>query len=403
MDKFAPTIPADEALAELDRALAGRRVPTETVPLGQAMGRVLAEDAVSVLDLPPFDKSAMDGYALLAGDRRQAYRILETVGAGEVPGCALAPGTAIKVMTGAPVPDGAGWVVPVEHTEVDGETLRVTREPSKSNICRHGEDVRAGDVLLRAGRTLRDVDVANLVGSGLTRVSVSRRVRLAVLSTGDEIVDCPSRLGPGKIMNVNGPMLCMLAERHGMEVVVTRSLPDEREATLASLRAAADKADLVVLSGGVSVGDFDYVLESFARADMTVRFARVGIQPGRPTTLAVGPGGVALGLPGNPVSSFVMFHLFVLRAAAALTGARYELREICLPLKGAFSRRKTERRLYVPGRLTADGRVEPLEYHGSAHLMAVSRSDGFFVVPAGTASLADAQTVTFVPVGGGLG
>jgi molybdopterin molybdotransferase len=401
-DRFAPPVSLDEALAAVDAALAPRQLASETVAPGQALGRTLAADALSRLDLPPFNKSAMDGYAVGADDPATEFRVLETVPAGKMPTQALSPGAASKVMTGAAVPQGAGKVIMIEDTESDGDMVRVLKDSGKPNICLQGEDVRVGDVVLGAGTELGPLEVANLVGCGLDRLEVRPRVRIAVLSTGDEIVDHPDQLAPGKIMNSNGPLLAGLAQRCGMDVVRVATLPDQREATIAGLREAADAADLVVLSGGVSVGDYDFVLESFAEAGMTLHFSRVAVKPGKPTTFATGAGGVAFGLPGNPASVYLMFHLFVLRAARLLTGAPHEPRLLELPLGFDYRRRKTKRRQYVPARIGPAGALAPVEFHGSAHLLALTRADGFFVMPEGVGEAAAGQTVTFLPTSGGL-
>ena len=388
----------DEALAAVDAALTGAAPAAETVPVREALGRVLAADQHSRLDLPPFDKSAMDGYAVLPGDEREAYRLLETVAAGQTPTARLEPGTAVKVMTGAPVPDGAGKVIIREVTDEAGETVRVRRHDASDNICRQGEDIRAGDPVLQAGRALDALDAANLVSCGITEVPVAARLRMAILSTGDEIVDDPAALRPGRIMNANGPMLAGLAAAHGLTVVAEQSVPDAPEPTVAALRGAMAAADIVVLSGGVSVGEYDYVLAAFEQAGLDVHFARIAVKPGKPTVFATSGGRVVFGLPGNPVSVCVMFHLFVLRAAARLCGAPPPLRTVHLPLAAGYRRRKANREQFVPARRTADGAMEPLEYHGSAHLLAMREADGFLRVPIGVVELAAGDVAGFLPI-----
>jgi len=394
------TIPLDDALGIVDETLAGAKLPVETVPVCRALTRVLRTDVASRVDLPPFNKSAMDGYAILEGDEREEYRLLGTVAAGEVCTFELPPGTTVKVMTGAPVPDGAARVVMIEHTEEQGGMVKVYRHDGKTNICRQAEDVRTGDVVMRAGTTLGPLEIGNLVSCGVTEVEVTRAVRVAVISTGDEIVDDPVDLAPGKIMNVNGPMLAALARARGFEVVGEWLVGDEHRATAATLREALACADVVIASGGVSVGDYDYVLGALGDAGLTVYFSRVAVKPGRPTVYASAPGGKGFfGLPGNPVSVYLMFHLFVLRAAAHMTGGAVPMREMTLRMASGFSRRKTDRVEFVPARLIRDARVEPIAYHGSAHLMAVMEADGFCIVPVGVGKLAANDEVTFVPLG----
>lgn len=388
----------DEALGVVDATLADARLPAETVATRAALGRTLAADQVSRLDLPPFDKSAMDGYAIRADDERDSYRLLETVAAGQVGGAALAPGTTVRVMTGAPVPAGAGRVIMQEDTERDGETVRVRVHRPAANICLRGEDVRVGDVVLPAGTTITAVDIANLIACGIVEVEVRRAPRLAVISTGDEIADSLDDLAPGRIMNSNGPLLCGLAEEFRLPVVGEWTLPDQPHATVRGILEALERAEIVVISGGVSVGEFDYVLPALAEAGLTVHFCRVATKPGKPMTYASGGGKVVFGLPGNPVSVHLAFHLFVLRAVAHYTGGPAGLRTFSLPLASDFKRKKTDRTEFVPARLTDEGAVAPVEFHGSAHLAAMTHADGFFIVPAGVAALGRDDRVAFVPL-----
>ena len=402
MPEHAKMITLNEAFEIVDEALADIRMPTETVAIGQALGRTLMADQASLLDLPPFDKSAMDGYAIPVGDEGDEYRVIESVAAGEVPTRKLEPGTALKVMTGAPVPEGSGKVIRVERTsEADG-VVRVLKGESKSNICLQGEDVRCGDVILRAPTMLGPLEIANLIACGIAEVEVAKPIRVSILSTGDEIVDSPEELVPGKIMNTNGPMLDALCRMHGLEVINNAVVPDEREATVSALREALDRSDIVVLSGGVSVGDFDFVGEALAGEGLKFHFGSVAVKPGRPITFASSPAGAAFGLPGNPVSVYVTFHLFVLRAARLMVGGVPYIKQFKVPLDRGFQRRKGGRADYIPCKLMPDGTAEAIEYHGSAHLLALLESDGFFVVPSGVTSLSAGDRVNFVSIRGRL-
>ena len=398
MDKFEAMIPIEEAFAIVDRALAGTNPTGELMPVREAHGRTLLTDQTSRVDLPAFDKSAMDGYAVLPDDEREEYRVLETVRAGHVGRAELVPGTAVKVMTGAAVPDLTGRVIMVERTQETGDLVKVHRHDRASNVCRKGEDVRVGDVIMAAGTVLGSLEIANLIACGVARVEVAKRVRVAVMSTGDEIVDSPDLLAPGKIMNSNGPMLAGLAREFGLDVVDEESVPDDADATGTAIRGAMDRADVVILSGGVSVGEFDYVLDAFADLGLTVQFSRIAVKPGKPTVFATAPGKAVFGLPGNPVSVFVMFHLFVLRAAALISGRAPGTRELRLPLANEMKRKKADRQSFVPGRLTEDGTVEPVAYHGSAHLLALMRADGFISVPVGVGELNQGDRVAFIPI-----
>lgn len=400
----AAAIPLNDALDIVDRVLSVGTLSRRKVALRDGVGQTLAEDQVSRLQLPPFDKAAMDGYAILEGDVRDRYQVLETVLAGSAPAAMLEPGTAVKVMTGAPVPAGAGQVIPVEHVRSQAGAIELTHATHDRNICRQGEDVRAGDLILRRGVRLGALEVASLIGCGITEVEVFRPIRIAVLSTGDELVDDPRKLGSASIMNTNGPMLAMLARQFSMDVVREESLPDDRAATVAAIAAAVALADLVVLSGGVSVGDHDFVGAALAEAGLRVHFSAVAVKPGRPLTFATGTvpaagsGAAVFGLPGNPVSVYVMFHLFVLRAAARMCGVSRQLREITLTLGRDLRRHKVDRVEYAPARIDEDGTAVAVEFHGSAHLTALTEADGFLIVPIGEAHLPAGRPVRFLPL-----
>ncbi len=407
----AALAPEGDAPMGDSRAACPSQREADMLPPVKAVGRVLLAEQRSLLDLPPFDKSAMDGYAICAGDQRPEYRLLSSVAAGQMPAEPLVPGSAVKVMTGAPVPQGAAMVIKREHTEELGSTVRVLRHGGEPNICLHGEDVRAGDVILPAGRVITAADAASLVSCGIVAAPVARPVRLAIISTGDEIVDNPAVIVPGKIMNSNGPMLEALAAQWGMEAVRVLHAPDDLAATVAALRESLAAADIVAVSGGVSVGDFDYVLAAMDEAHLTVHFNSVAIKPGRPTVFATPRPAVGVseraagnraravfGLPGNPVSVFVMFHVFVLRAAAHLRGSRWPLRQIRMPLGRPISRRKADRLEFFPAALGDDGRVSRVECHGSAHLLALAGADGLLQVPAGVRELAPGDGVLFTPL-----
>ena len=393
MSELGKTIPLSEALEIIDRVLREVKLPVETVPVGQALGRTVVSDQVSRLELPPFNKSAMDGYAVMADDERDGYRLLEVAPAGAVPTKRLEPGTTTKVMTGAPVPEGTGKVIVVEHTSVADGTVRVHQHGGAANICFRGEDVRAGDVILHGPTVLGPIEIGNLVACGITEVEAAARPRVGILATGGEIVDSADALGPGKIMNSNGPMLAALCRRHSMSVVSEAIVSDQRAATAAAIGDALEKSDLVLISGGVSVGDFDFVCPALADAGLRVHFNGVAVKPGRPVTFAAGQGGVVFGLPGNPVSVYLTFHLFVLRAARLLAGRAPDSRRTSLPLAQDYERRRAGRTAYVPCRLSQDGEVTPVAYHGSAHLRALLHADGFFAVPEGTSHMRAGEKV----------
>jgi len=389
-------IPLDEAFRILDRTLADVRLPGEVLPVREARGRILLADQVSRLDQPPFDQSKVDGYAVAAADEREEYRLVEAVAAGRTPTKPLVPGTTIKVMTGAPTPAGTARVVMQEYAEERGDIVRIFKHDGPENTRLRGEDLRAGDIVARAGATLDAVVIANLIACGISEAAVARAPRVAIFSTGDEIVDDPDRLAPGKIMNSNGPMLAALAQERGFDVLSEASLPDEKEAIIRALRVALERADMVILTGGVSVGECDYVLDALPAVGLTTHFSRLAVKPGKPTVFATARGKAVFALPGNPVAAFLMFHLLVLRAAGVMSGARPQMRTYRLRLARDFWQPRAERLYFIPGRLNEEGEIEPLEFHGSGHLSALSNADGFFLTPIGTDKINAGEEATFI-------
>ncbi|KUJ88632.1 MAG: MoeA-like protein [Halomonas sp. 54_146] len=310
MTKLQPISAALEAL------LAGvQPIGSETVALQAAAGRVLAETVTAQLDVPPFDNSAMDGYALRAADAGQWLPVSQRIAAGTQAN-ALAPGSCARIFTGGEIPAGADCVVMQERVEVEGAQVLIPADiPAGDNVRRQGRDVRQGSVLLNAGERLEAAALGHLAGQGITQVSVRRRPRVALLSTGDEIIDPGTPLKPGQLYNSNRPMLKRLLENFGAEVISTVSVPDDYAQTVALLTQAAAEADVVVSTGGVSVGEEDHVktaLEAIGQLDMW----KLAIRPGKPLALGRLPRGDDsqarfVGLPGNPVSSFVGAWLFL--------------------------------------------------------------------------------------------
>ncbi len=388
----------EEALEAVDRSVAGWRMPSETVPVRHAGGRILASDEKSQLDLPPFDNAAVDGYAVRADDEHAAYILADTTTAGEREGAALAPGHVVKVMTGAPIPRGTARVVMVEHAfEQDGR-VQFRDAPAATNIRRRGENVAQGKTILPAGSRLGPLEMACLIGCGVSEVEVTRRVRLAIISTGHEIVDSVAELRPGRIINTNGPLISELARERGLELFSAVRVPDELSAIVAALQHARREADIVVLTGGVSVGDFDLVPEAMVACGLQIQFSRLALKPGKPTTFATGDGALVFGLPGNPVAAYLTFDLFVLRAAARLSGSTGARERSRFRLTTGFSRESGDRTEFVPCRISRDGWAATVAYRGSADLTALLHADGFLVIPRGTTSLsagAELEVVQF--------
>jgi molybdopterin molybdotransferase len=398
MMETSKVIQVEEAFRIIEETIGKRKLETEKIPVRQSDGRILASDQFSLLDIPSFNKSAMDGYAIIDGDINDKYRVLETTAAGYSNSQKLIPGATIKVMTGAPVPDGTGRVVIVENAVINNGFVSFNDYGRDINICRKGEDVTKGQKIISAGKRLDIVDMANLIGCGVMDVEVVRRLRAAVVSTGDELVDSYEQLKYGKIMNTNGPLLAGLIKRYGFELTGEHWTPDNKEQMRNVIGKALDDSDIVIITGGVSAGDFDYVPDIMKSFGMTIHFSRLAVKPGKPMTFASGKNKYIFGLPGNPVSAFLAFHLYVLRAARILSSGRSDLKEINIRLDQDFTIRPSNRTLYIPCRINDNGRAETISYNGSAHLMALVNADGFIVIPQGVSSIKTDENVRFISI-----
>jgi molybdopterin molybdotransferase len=292
---------------------------SEDVELSLALGRVLAEDVASLEDLPPFDSSAMDGYAVVAGPAAELAVVGESR-AGHPAGRTLASGEAIAISTGAQIPAGADAVVPVERVQVRDGRVAVPDTPAGNHVRHAGEDMRAGELVLRASTTLGPAELAVAASVGRDRLLCGRRPRVAVLVTGDELVGPGVPLGPGQIRDSNTMGLASQAAQAGAEVVGREVVRDDLESTTAALGAALERADVVCVSGGVSVGPHDHVKPALRSLGVEERFWGVALKPGKPTWFGTRGQTLVFGLPGNPVSAMVTFHLFARPALRALAG-----------------------------------------------------------------------------------
>src|SRR5436190_16386078 len=304
----------DRVLAAV-RPLAGERVPVE-----QALGRVLAEELVADLDLPPFDSSAMDGFALVAGPECELPVVGESQAGAPFDGV-LQAGQAVRTSTGAVIPEGADTVVPVERVEVDGDRVRVPATQAGAHVRGAGEDLHRGDVVLRAGSEIGPAEAGVLAALGRADVEVARRPRVALVATGDELVAAGTPLAPGQIYDSNAAAVGALAVRAGAHLNGRRRIEDTSRGTVDGIAAAADGADVVCITGGVSVGPHDHVKPALRELGFEELLWGVKLKPGKPFWFGVRDGQYAFGLPGNPVSAMVTFVLFARPALRALQGA----------------------------------------------------------------------------------
>jgi molybdopterin molybdotransferase len=405
----APMLTLDAALQRLVAGASGARISeVDTVSTFDALGRVLAADVVSMIDVPPQDNSSMDGYAVRVADVTvdAALPVSQRIPAGQV-GAPLAPGSVARIFTGAQVPLGADAIVMQEQAEAAGEgAVRFSAAPQPGQwIRRRGEDVRAGATVLASGTRLAPQSLGLAATVGAAELKVVRRPRVALFSTGDELVMPgtvpPSALPPGAIYNSNRFTLRGLLQAAGCEVTDLGIVPDRLDATREALRRAASDHDLILTSGGVSVGEEDHMRPAVA-AEGRVELWQVAIKPGKPLAFGAvrrGQGGEALfmGLPGNPVSSFVTFFLAVAPVLRALQGAEPAL-PAPLPLRADFDwPRPDKRREFLRVRRNADGDLELFPNQSSGVLTSAVWADGLVDNPPGQA-IARGDTVRFLPM-----
>jgi molybdopterin molybdotransferase len=397
-------IPIEEAL---ERVLENTRpLPMESIAFTEAAGRLLREDVSSDIDMPPFPRSAVDGFALRSRDVESVpamLRVVGTVPAGSFPDFRVADGEAASIMTGAPVPEGADAVQMVEQTtRADDEVeVRESVRPGQ-NIAPRGSEVIASDTVLRAGTRLDPAAVAVLATVGKTRVSVGRRPDISVIATGDELVHPSETPGPGQIRNSNGFSLMAQCAAVG---AVPRYLGVARDSehSLVELIQRGLEADVLLLSGGVSMGRFDLVEDVLGRLGVRILVESVRLKPGKPLVFGISEHGkLVFGLPGNPVSTMVTFELFVRTAIARLEGADLPIRPLLAARLAARLASRGPRRAYLPGwvRVTETGEplATPIPTRGSGDIVAFSKSNALLVVPEERDEMAQGERVRFYPL-----
>jgi molybdopterin molybdotransferase len=364
--------------------LSAKPLKTETVSLHQTLNRVLAMDVFSDMDMPPFNKSAVDGFACRKADLDRSLTVIELIRAGKVPGKSVGEGQCSKIMTGAMIPEGADAVIMVEDTkELSDDTIKFADQKTGVNICYRAEDIRKGDKVLEIGTLIHPGQIAVLASVGCVKPVVYRQPVVAVLSTGDELVEPDQVPKPSQIRNSNATQLTAQIEVMNVIPLYFGIVPDDEEKTRSAIEEAFAEADVVLLTGGVSMGDFDFIPGILQEQKVEILFNRIAVQPGKPTVFGHRDDKYVFGLPGNPVSSFVQFEMLVKPLLYALSGHTYRPVQFKLPLAVDYSRRNNQRKAFVPVTFLQSGGVMPVEYHGSAHIHAYIGADGIMSVPLG--------------------
>ena len=400
-----PLITIAEARRRVDDAVTP--LGSEPVAIDDALGRVLAQDVGAAGDVPPFPCSAMDGYAVIAGPAGRRLAIIGESRAGAPTGQVLTDGEAIRISTGAAVPAGATAVIPQEEVTANGIAIETTAAVAPGDHIRGaGEDMRAQTTVLTAGTILHPVELGAAVAAGVGSVMAARRPRVSVLCTGDELRAPGEPLAPGEIHNSNAPMLTGLSTGAGAITGPAQRLPDDAAATERGIAAALAQSDVVILSGGVSVGPHDHVKPALAALGVQERFWSVALQPGKPTWFGLLPDGpLVFGLPGNPVSAVVTFSLFVAPALAGLLGTDAPRPPHPRAVLGADVRRNPRREQAVRVRLAADDaggavRAFPNGAQGSHILSSLLGADALAMIPLGDGVLPAGTAVDLMALAG---
>jgi molybdopterin molybdotransferase len=380
---------------------------TEIIPLAQALGRIAAQDVISPISIPPFDNSAVDGFAVrhadIASEGETALTVIGRATAGAPATRPVGPGEALRIFTGAPMPQGADTVYMQEDCRLDGDTVVVPAGlDSGANRRFAGEDIKVGDIAVAQGRRLGPADMALAAAAGFDRLTVRRRVRVALFSTGDEIVEPGRPLRPATLHDSNRYLLLGLLQRLGAETHDLGILPDDVDALVHAIGNAAADHDVILTSGGVSTGEADHVKAAVERVGRLV-FWRLAIKPGRPVAMGVVRGAAFIGLPGNPVAVFVTFINVVRPLILQLLGAKVEA-PTPIPARATFHhKKKAGRREYlratvrafVPG--SGIPEVDKQHAEGAGLLTSITRSSGLVVIEPHTTRIEPGAGVQFLP------
>ncbi len=374
----------------------------ERVSIADSLGRVLSEDIFSDMDMPPFDKSAVDGYAVKTADFDSAGTVtlgmVETIAAGNKPLKTIMAGECSKIMTGAMVPEGADCVIMVEETEItEKNQVIITRRNSANNICYQGEDIRLGDLVLPKGVRITPAHIAVMAAVGAVNPLVVKLPKVGIISTGDELVEPNELPGIAQIRNSNAIQLESQVRTVPSQPVYYGIAADAGPELYKIINEAMENCDLVLLTGGVSMGDFDFVPDVMQEAGIEILFNTVAIQPGKPTVFGRRDNRFIFGLPGNPVSSYVLFEMMVRPFLLRMMGCSLEPVELKLPLGVDFSRRKSTRKSMIPV-MIRDGAAFPVEYHGSAHINAYTIADGIMMMDIGSTTFTKGELVYVRPI-----
>ena len=372
---------------------------TERVELPKSLNRVLREDIFSDMNMPPFNKSAMDGFACRKEDIGNELEIIESIQAGYKPKKIVGKNQCSKIMTGAQIPEGADCVIIFEDVEYISENkIKFLKEKTSNNICYKGEDVIVGQKLLSSGIRITEKVISSIAMVGNWQPLVSIKPKVGIISTGDEIVEPYAKPNESQIRNTNAYQLLFQVEKFGCIPNYYGIVKDKQEEILSALKKAKEENDLIILTGGVSMGEFDLIPESLKKVGFNLLFEKVQQQPGKPTVFGKDESKFVFGMPGNPVSSFIMFEFFAKQLLAGMMGLKTFYKELNLELGQSYKRKRSERLGRIPVQINDKGKVIPVEYHGSAHINSLVDADGIISIPIGVVELKEGTKVNVRPI-----
>lgn len=372
---------------------------TEIINLQAAFNRILQEDIFADANMPPFHKSAVDGFACHSADLENELEVLETLQAGAVPTLKVGKNQCSKIMTGAMVPDGCDCVFMVEDAKKTAENLvRCTNSNTRKNICYQGEDYNAGELLIKKGTIVNVSQMAVMAGVGKTKIKVSAQPKIAVIATGSELVEPQEKPQPGKIRNSNASQLISQLKKMNLDANYLGLAKDNFDELTTLFRQTVETHDIVFFTGGASVGDFDFIPEILQQQGFEIFWDRTGMKPGNPMTFSKKDEKYVFGLSGNPVSSMVQFELIAKPAIYRLLGAEYQPLRIKAPLSADYVQRKADRLIVVPVIINANGEIETLRFNGSAHINSLVFANALMEIQVGQTEIKRGETAYVRPL-----
>jgi molybdopterin molybdotransferase len=372
----------EEAIAILQTYSFRRK--TEYVDLYHALDRILAEDIHSDVAMPPFNKSAMDGFACRKSDLKNILVVIEEIPAGTTPNKTIGENQCARIMTGAMVSEGADFVVMKEHVEaLDSNHVRCTLKTSQTNICLLGEDVKVGDLVIKSGEKLLPSHIAILASVGSWLPLVYQTPSVAIISTGNELVEPVVKPGSSKIRNSNSYQMYAQIQQMGILPTYLGIVRDDQDSLEKVLASSLQNFDVTLISGGVSVGDYDFVPKIVGKLGVNIPFHGMNVKPGKHLLFGEKDNHFVFGMPGNPVSSFVQLEVMVKPFLVRMMGKSEESVSWYMPLEEEFVRAKGDQLIFIPAIPTGRGTVIPAEYHGSAHIHSYIQAQVIMEIPKG--------------------